>query len=247
VRLTVIGAGPAYTDDPGSIGACYLVEEAGAAIVLDLGQGAFARLAARIEPSRVGAVLISHLHPDHFVDLVPLRHYLRYEFSPPRRVSVLAPRGLTDRLDGLHGEVGFASGVLDVAALASSGVEVGPFAIAVGRVAHTAESYAFRVATGPGPGLVYSGDVGVAADLRGLVRDGDVLLVEVSFGPGPVPAGAAHLDGPAVAALAAVTRPSSVLLTHLQMGFDPGATIESVRRGFEGPVRLVRPGDVITL
>jgi ribonuclease BN (tRNA processing enzyme) len=74
------------------------------------------------------------------------------------------------------------------------------------------------------------------------VRPGDVLLVEVSFGPGPVPPGAAHLDGPAAGALARETGAGRVLLTHLLMGRDQAATIQSVKGRFEGPVELVEPG-----
>jgi ribonuclease BN (tRNA processing enzyme) len=68
------------------------------------------------------------------------------------------------------------------------------------------------------------------------------LLCEVSFGPGPVVAGAEHLDGPAVGDLATRVRAGRVLLTHLQMGYDRDATIESVRARFDGPVDLVDPG-----
>jgi ribonuclease BN (tRNA processing enzyme) len=89
---------------------------------------------------------------------------------------------------------------------------------------------------------VYSGDCGRAEDLGPLVRPGDTLLCEVSFGPGPVPYDAIHLDGPAVGALAQRTRAGRILLTHLQMGYDPEATIESVIARFEGPVELVEPG-----
>ena len=74
---------------------------------------------------------------------------------------------------------------------------------------HTDDSYGFRVApVDGGPGLVYSGDCGRAEDLDVLVQPGDVLLCEVSFGPGPAATGAAHLDGPAVGALAARTAPA---------------------------------------
>jgi ribonuclease BN (tRNA processing enzyme) len=73
------------------------------------------------------------------------------------------------------------------------------------------------------------------------------LLSEVSFGPGPVPPDAIHLDGPAVAALANRTGVGAVLLTHLQMGFDETATIESVRATYGGPVTLVNPGDRFTI
>jgi ribonuclease BN (tRNA processing enzyme) len=243
VRLTVVGAGPAYSDARGAAGACYLVRSGDHAIALDLGHGAFAGLAARIPPERLETVLISHLHPDHFVDLVPLRHYLRYHVRPASRVRVDAHPDLVERLDALHAEPGFTAGALDVVALEPGVRRVGPFTVEAVHVTHTADSFGLRVSEGgAGTGLVYSGDVGVADDLRPLVRPGDVLLVEVSFGPGPVPLGAAHLDGPAAGALARETGAGRVLLTHLLMGRDQAATIQSVKGRFEGPVELVEPG-----
>jgi ribonuclease BN (tRNA processing enzyme) len=55
--------------------------------------------------------------------------------------------------------------------------------------------------------------------------------------------GAEHLDGPAVGQLARRTGAGRVLLTHLQMGYDRDATVDSVRAQFDGgPVELVDPG-----
>jgi ribonuclease BN (tRNA processing enzyme) len=251
--LDVIGAGPAYTDRPGATGASYLVRVDGASLLLDLGQGSFARLAGMIDPATLDAVVISHLHPDHFVDLVALRHYLRWE-KPRRRVRVIGPRGLDERLDALHDEPGFSAASLDIEPLSEGTVSVGPFAIDAARVTHTESSFGFRVSV-PGrggmgaisPGLVYTGDCGRAQDLDVLARKGDTLLSEVSFGPGPVVPGAFHLDGPAVGDLASRVGAGRVLLTHLQMGFDREATIESVRARFDGPVELVDPGFATTI
>ena len=127
MSLEVLGAGPAYTDRPGALGASYLLEAAGTPILLDLGQGSFPSLAARLEPSTLRAVVVSHLHPDHFIDLVPLRHYLRYEFEPPRRIEVLAPGPLAARLDALHAEPGFTAAALDVDTLEAGRRTLGPF------------------------------------------------------------------------------------------------------------------------
>jgi ribonuclease BN (tRNA processing enzyme) len=90
---------------------------------------------------------------------------------------------------------------------------------------------------------VYSGDCGAADDLRPLIRPGDVLLVEASFGPGPMPEAGIHLDGPAVGALATATGASRVLLTHILAGYDRDATVEAVRAAYTGPVEEVSPGD----
>jgi ribonuclease BN (tRNA processing enzyme) len=243
MELTVLGAGPAYTDRPGATGAAYLLRVGVDALLVDLGQGSFPALASRIEPSTLQAVLVSHLHPDHFIDLVPLRHYLRYEFTPPRHVRVIGPAGLADRIDALHAEPGFTAAALDVETVARGAMSVGSFGVEAGPVTHTDESYGFRVTAAANEhGLVYSGDCGRAADLLPLIRPGDTLLTEISFGAGPVPPGALHLDGPAVGALAAEARAGRVLLTHLQMGFDAEAAIASVRARFAGPVDLVAPG-----
>jgi ribonuclease BN (tRNA processing enzyme) len=245
LQLDVLGAGPAYTDRPGASGAAYLVRRGSTAILLDLGQGSFPRLAAAIEPSSLDAVLVSHLHPDHFIDLVPLRHYLRWEFQPSRHVRVLAPAGFAARLDALHGAPGFTATTLDVEGVPVGVRTIGDLNVEACRVTHTEDSHAYRVsrADGAGPGLVYTGDCGRAEDLDTLIRRGDTLLSEVSFGAGPVVAGSEHLDGPAVGALAARTSVGAVLLTHLQMGYDEAATIDSVLDAFGGPVTLVSPGD----
>jgi ribonuclease BN (tRNA processing enzyme) len=248
VELTVLGAGPAYTDRPGATGAAYLLRNGATAVLLDFGQGSFPRLTAEIEASTLDAVFVSHLHPDHFIDLVPLRHYLRYQFAPGRRVRVFGPDGLSDRLDALHAEPGFVAEALDVAALDEGHMLVGDLDVEARLVTHTEESYGFRVAAdGIGPGLVYSGDCGRAGDLAPLVRDGDTLLTEVSFGAGPVVPGALHLNAEAVAGLAASTGAGRVLLTHLGMGQDEAATIEAVKTRFSGPVELVEPGGRYTI
>jgi ribonuclease BN (tRNA processing enzyme) len=242
MELIVLGAGPAYTNRRGATGSAYLLQAGSESLLLDLGQGSFPALASAVEPSRLSGVVISHLHPDHFIDLVPLRHYLRFEFDPPRRLRVHAPAEIGDRLDALHAVPGFTAAALDVDPLIPGTRSIGNFRVEAARVTHTESSYAFRVTRDGETPIVYSGDCGRADDLAPLVRKGDTLLVEVSFGPGPVPHGAQHLDAVDVGRLAAETGVGKLLLTHLQMGYDEDETLAVARAAFDGPVELVTPG-----
>jgi ribonuclease BN (tRNA processing enzyme) len=253
VELIVIGAGPAYTDRRGAAASSYLLLAEGAALLLDLGQGAFSNLSAHVEPSALTAVLISHLHPDHFVDLVPLRHYLKWEFDPPRRVRVIGPARLVDRLDGLDGQPGFAAVSLDTEDLSEGVIRVGPFEVEARRVTHTEDSYAFRVTCASGgnaagsrrssPGIVYSGDCSCADDLLPLIHAGDTLLCEASFGAGPVAPGAQHITAADAAQAASVGGASRLLLTHVLSGHSRAEIVDSANSVFSGPVQLVTEGD----
>lgn len=241
MRLTVVGPGPAYTRRRRT-SSCYLVESDTAAILLDLGHGSFAGLARRREPASLEAILISHLHPDHHIDLVPLRHYLMYAPHPPGRVALHAPADLRRRYDELNGERGFLDVLEERPGLVAGERRVGPFHVTVQRVTHTDSSFGFRVGVaGTAAGLVYSGDCGRPEDLVRLLRPGDVLLSEASFGGSPPVDQVEHLTAASAAWAAREGGASRLILTHILDETAPG-TGRAARRVFSGPVELARPG-----
>lgn len=248
MRLTVIGSAPAFTRRAGHASSCYLVEEGESAIVLDLGQGAFAPLAGRRAPETLGGVLVSHLHPDHFVDLVPLRHYLKYGAAGGGAIAVHGPADLPVRLDGLLGEPGFMPPLV-FSPLAPGTFEVGGFAVEARLVTHIADAYAFRVraarAAVDEPGLVYSGDCAVADDLLPLIRPTDTLLCEASFGDGA--AGPIHLTAAQAGRVAARSGAAQLLLTHIHDEREPEAAARAAAAEFAGHVAVASPGLELTL
>ena len=78
VKLTIVGPASAYSSKPGRASSCYLVEHEDTAIALDLGQGSFSELWRYRSPGTLAAIVISHMHADHNVDLVPLRHWVKF-------------------------------------------------------------------------------------------------------------------------------------------------------------------------
>ena len=225
MELLVVGSGAAYPDRPGTASSTYVVEHRGAGICLDLGQGGFAGIAGRVEPSTLDAVVVSHLHPDHFVDLVALRHYLRYEFEPPRRMRVLAPAGLADRLDALLAEPGFAAAALDVEprregtvrdrARSRSRAAASPTPTRATRCASRSPT------SRPRPASSTPATAGEPTISRRSSGPATRSSSRSPSGPGRSRWATSTSTGPAVGALAAATRPGRVLLTHLQMRRDP--------------------------
>jgi ribonuclease BN (tRNA processing enzyme) len=247
VTLTVVGPGPAYTRRPDRPSSCYLLEAEGEAIVLDLGQGSFAALAQYREPASVQAIFISHLHPDHHVDLVALRHYLKYGIDPPGSVELHAPADLRRRYDVLIGEDDFLVG-LPGEPLRPGALVAGPFTVRVARVTHTDSSFGFRVAVAEEPGLVYSGDCADELDLLPLIREGDTLLSEAAFGvreDGAREAG--HLSAERAAIAARDGKAGQLILTHILDDGDERGSLGRARGLFPGLVQLARPGLVVEI
>ena len=77
MRLTVLGKSPAWQDVDGACSG-YLLEAEGTALLLDCGNGVFAKMRRFVDYVDVDAVVLSHLHADHFLDLVPFSYALTY-------------------------------------------------------------------------------------------------------------------------------------------------------------------------
>lgn len=150
MRLTVVGSAAAWSRIPGRASSSYLLEVGDRAIVLDMGQGSFAELSGYRDPATVCGVLISHLHPDHCIDLVPLRHYLKFGCVPSRSLRLHAPRDLPGRIDALTGQADFLGDLLGEPVEPGS-LEVCGFAVDIAPVLHVGPSFAFRVAPAMSP------------------------------------------------------------------------------------------------
>lgn len=247
LRLTIIGSSAAWAERPCRPSSCYLVEIADEAILLDLGQGSLGSLVAHRDPSTLAAVLVSHMHADHHVDLVPLRHMLRFHYEEPRSIGLHLPSGLRERYDVFLGEAGFLDDM--PGADVTEGIrDIDRFRVQAARVTHSDQSHAFRVsdATDPdGPGLVYSGDCGRADDLLALMRRGDTALIEAFWSTVEPDPDAFHLTAPDAADVARRGGADHLILTHIPESHHPADALRAAEGIFPGPVALAEPGMVV--
>ncbi len=249
MRLTVVGCSGSYPG-PDSPASCYLLESDDAdgrtwRVLLDLGSGALGALQRYVDPLDVDAVLLSHLHADHCLDLTG--YYVLRKYHPDGaqpRIPVYGPAGTADRMaraydlptdPGMHHEFDFREwdGV----------VEIGPFRIEPLPVAHPVAAYGLRVAA-DGAVLAYTGDTGRFAGLDTLAAEVDLLLAEASFRSGDDNPPDLHLTGTDCGEVAARSGVRRLVLTHIPPWFTPETALDEARSAYDGPVELARPGAV---
>lgn len=226
-----------------------MVEHGEEAILLDLGQGSLGSVFPHRDPSTITAIVVSHMHGDHHVDLIPLRNLLYYHYGEPRSVGLHVPDELRRRYDAFLGESGFLD-ILVGPELVEGVRVIGPFILQAHPVTHSLHSYAFRVTDREepdGPGLVYSGDCGRADDLLPLIHAGDTVLCEAFWSTQEPIASANHLSAEQAADVARSGGAAHLILTHILEAHDPRAALETASRVFPGSVQLAVPELVVQI
>ena len=226
MRLEVLGKSPAWTD---SGGACsgYLVREGATTLLLDCGNGVFGKLRERFDPFAVDAVVLTHLHADHVVDILPFAYALRY--SPrdarPARPPLHVPPGSHERLRTMIGSWGpedlldaaFEVHEYDPAAV----LEIGELSLRFCEVPHYTRTWAVDLRAGrrrpagvAGPRIVFGADCAPNDALVEFARDAEVLLVEATLTEPEGDAERGHLTPAEAGALAARAGARQVVVTH---------------------------------
>jgi len=261
MRLTVLGKSPSWQDTGGACSG-YLVQDGDTSLLMDCGNGVFAKLRRFVDYVDVDAVVLSHLHADHFLDIVPFSYALT--FTPrqqpvpvdrwpgtefPARPRLISPPGARDvfrRVVGAWGNEDLVESafVLEEYA-ADSVVEVGPLRIAFGRVPHFVDTYAISVQSSEGGGrLVFGADSRPSAELVEFAAGADLFLVESTL-PRPERTGIrGHLTPEEAGAHARDAGARRVVLTHISDELDEEDARRRASDVFGGPLEVAAEGAV---
>ena len=263
MRLTVLGKSPSWQDAGGACSG-YLIEEDDTVVLMDCGNGVFAKLRERIDYVDVDAVVISHLHADHFLDLVPYSYALTYA---PRQQPVPVdrwpgtdcpacpvlhvPPGARDlfrRVVGSWGNEDLIEKAFELHEYdASSEVEIGPDPdpLPAGPALHRDLRHEHQLDERLGPDRVRRRLQPHGGALAEFARDADLMLVEATL-----PATGAHRDARPPhrrggrAATRAGPAPSACCWCTSRTSSTGTAARDEAAESFGGPVEVAREGAV---
>jgi ribonuclease BN (tRNA processing enzyme) len=259
VQITVLGKSPAWQDAGGACSG-YLVEEDGYALLLDCGNGVFSKLRHYRDYVEVDAVLISHLHADHFLDLVPFSYALQYapRQQPvavgephgtirPARPRLYAPTGAGDTFRHIvesWGDEELIGRAFEVSEYdGPDSLSLGPFSVRFCEVPHFTRSFAIELAH-TGGRFTYSADCAPNDQLVRFAADTDLLLIEGTL-PRPERTGMrGHLTPSEAGEHGRRAGARRVVLTHFSDELDPDWARAEASAGYGGTVELAHEGAV---
>lgn len=260
MKLTIVGCTGSFPG-PESPASCYLLTADDAdgrtwRILLDLGSGALGYLQRHIDLTQIDAVLLTHLHADHCLDMCGLHVAMKWcpEGWPGGRIPVYCPETTNTRMalaygldpdPGMTGEFDFTDWREE------QPVRIGPFTATPYAANHpTDQAYALRVETTEGTGdggtrtsvLTYSGDTDSCPGLVKAAAGADIFLCEAAFHEGRDEVRDVHLTGKRAGEAAAEAGAAKLLLTHLPVWNDPQRALAEARGVFSGELDVVAPG-----
>ena len=233
MELTVLGCSGSYNAPPAGACSGYLLRDGDTTIWMDCGHGSFTNLQRQMDPGDLTAIVITHEHPDHCVDVYGLHVLLRYGLERSG-VPVYAPAGADDRLGTLAswGDTFDWHGIDDGAR-----TTVGSIGLAFSRTDHPPPTFAVEATGADGRRLVYSSDTGPDWSVDAFAPGADLVLSEASYEHAdrrsPI-----HLSGRQAGAAARAARAQRLVLTHLWPRVDPDVVVAEGSEAFGAAVTL---------
>ncbi|HVE63170.1 MAG TPA: MBL fold metallo-hydrolase [Mycobacteriales bacterium] len=242
MELNVLGCAGTFpsADSPCS---SYLVRHDGYTLLIDAGNGSLGALQKVVGLLDVDAVVLSHLHADHCVDLVAYSYARRYHPERPDRLPVYGPKGTQGRLcqifetpqpDGLEQ-------VYDFHTVTPGQFELGPFTLDLAPMSHPVECHAIRVSAG-GRSLTYSADTAPSDDLIRLAHGSDLFLCEATWLDGTPYPPYVHMRASEAGEHATKADVGRLLLIHTISYQDDQQALDEATNTFAGPLGLAVAG-----
>lgn len=247
--MTVVGSSCSIPR-PGRACSSYLFEAAGRAVVADLGTGSFSNLLRYRSAESIDAVVISHMHADHFIDVIAMRYALKYgERSHDRRVALYLPPGGDRTLETLvsafapESHHDFMGEVFDVRTYdPDDSLAIGDARLRFAPTAHYIPTFAIRCESGSAS-VTYSADTAPDDAVVALARGASLFLCEATLSPegeADIPRG--HLSARQAGMLAARADVETLVLTHYPIAADVSDLARRARAEFSGDVVVADDG-----
>lgn len=183
LRVAIIGSGGS-DPPPGYNGPAILVDDGGARLLLDCGEGCVQQLRRLgYQPCDIDAVYVTHAHIDHWSGLFPLMVARVAEGC--RSITIYAHREVAEGLSMLH-EIAPSKIRVELIEV-DAGFRVGKIESRLVKVSHTVPAYAIGVYLEGVLRLVYTGDTALTDEmLEGLKSIGQpqLLIAEATLPTG---------------------------------------------------------------
>jgi ribonuclease BN (tRNA processing enzyme) len=240
--LTVLGSAGSHTG-PGLACSGYLVRANGTQLLVDCGNGASANLQRLTSIDELDAILITHRHVDHCVDLVGMFYALRFHADGPRSVDLYAAPEVLDVLTGLlsgDSALEFREVFHVKEVTGGDAFELGPMQVDLIDSIHPVPTVSVRVRVGD-QSIVYSSDSAGGPELAEFARGTNLFLCEATWqGDASNYPPDMHLTARDAGRLGTEAEVERLVLTHILGSLNRSVSLEEARETFAGDLTLAQ-------
>ena len=244
MRLTILGSNGTYAT-PGHPTSGYLLREEGTSVWIDTGSGTFAALQGVTDFNSLDALIVSHVHADHCVDLLSFYHAVKYGGRPRSGIPTYVPAGLAGTLKGFLGDPDHGIGETLDFRIQDDGddVAVGGIEFEFAITDHPVPTLGIRAQAGSGRVLAYSADTGPAGTWPRIAQNADLFLCEATYqGASEDKPWPHHLTAGEAGRIARDSEARTLMLTHIWPTLDPERSVQEAEDTFGRQVRIAVPG-----
>ncbi len=246
LKTIIIGSGtaiPVINHSPASI----FLQSKDLTALLDLGPGTFSKLPIYdIDPLQINYIFISHLHPDHILDLAI--YFMIRDYADKKKnisVNLIGCSGIKkfiSQLRMLFPDISFPNDFFNIREMIDNEFNIGDVRVRTTSSNHTHSSIAFRFDIN-GKSLIYTSDCVYSKRLEEFCTEVDVLISECSF-PDKWSTND-HMNAQKLGVMAENAHVKNLFITHCYPQTLKKNLEKQIKKYYSGSIHIAQDGDHI--
>lgn len=227
----------------------YLIEQDPTFVMVDIGTGTLSNLFRHLDPMSLSALVITHLHADHVLDIYPMRYYIQYNLTEEQlkdsKIPIYVPEDGRQELHSFNpgnDDSFFLENTFEFNDIEEK-IEIGSLRFEFIKTKHLITTYGLTCESN-GKKMGYTSDTPYDENLIDFFSGCQVLICEAAYQTEKGKENL-HMSAREAGKFAAEVGTKRLYLTHIWPELDPHVSITEASKYFDGQIEAIKEHMVV--